>query len=768
MSEEYEFITEDEIKNDILEPEIEASDELAEGGLPSQEITALLTSDGDNGRSLVDVMYDKINEVLGGDNTNQYFCMTFPGTILSPRTYRYDYQNNQPKPPTVEANESRLANKMFDPCHITGTDNGRSLAQQYSTALDMLTPKLNTKIQEAKNSLRNMLMTPYPYDFGNGIEASLTLQQVFFRLYDDWVKLKMEWSKLQADKKAELARKCSTGSAEDNAAQQNEYLTWYQTIAEAYLEGLNEQYSKILSVFSPNDMKIIEGILDSGSGAELEEARAVLNNTRKSNPNGGYIYPVTLSPENWFELLDNSFTGIDLLESPEALSEQMYLLSSQRINLTAKANSIASAIPEDAEIAAKKNAVDEAKEALNTAEASLVTQYGEGASTVLNAALDIASVLGADGVTTAILKRLVSKSSNINPDGGKMIDDLKNSISSTLEVQRKYVEASQQLSDAQMTYIESRNMQSLKDILAPIRTQIEQLELDISNLNAKIKLSAALSSGESNTANDGETAPAKTAEEDVIPNKVPKGFTQIVIQEDSSTMNTSTSRAASSSSSTSGASFFFCGVSSSSSEIASAFDAYSRNDGSKIQIGMSVAKINIERDWFNPGLFMLTDDMYNVTSQKIAPNNVSKSEFDDDRLQKMADCVFPCFPTAFVVARDVTVKLTTTQEISEEHAAAMEQHASKGGGFLFFSASKSSSSSSSSSSAHVSSNSKSTTIRFTDPQVLGYYIEATPSDNSTAIDDTSKSGDGEYVTIIDFVKKCKELLLQHRKEMLDE
>lgn len=112
----------------------------------------------------------------------------------------------------------------------------------------------------------------------------------------------------------------------------------YQTIAEGFLEALNEQYSKILAVFSPNDMKIIEGILDSGSGAELEEARETLQNVRKSNPNGGYIYPVTFTPENWFELLDNSFTWIDLLDSPEAPSQKMCLLSNQRLTLVAQAN----------------------------------------------------------------------------------------------------------------------------------------------------------------------------------------------------------------------------------------------------------------------------------------------------------------------------------------------------------------------------------------------------------------------------------------------
>lgn len=129
------------------------------------EVTAVK----DDKHTLVDVMYDKINEVLDGVNANQNFCMTFPGTILSPHTSSFDYQNNNSESYTVETNESRLANKLFDPCHITGADNGRSLAQQYSTALDTLTPKLNAKTKEAENELRDMLMTPYPYDFGNGI-----------------------------------------------------------------------------------------------------------------------------------------------------------------------------------------------------------------------------------------------------------------------------------------------------------------------------------------------------------------------------------------------------------------------------------------------------------------------------------------------------------------------------------------------------------------------------------------------------------------------
>lgn len=54
----------------------------------------------------------------------------------------------------VEANESRLANKLFDPCRVTGGDNGMTLPYQYRSALDTLTPKLNEKSQKRKSTAR--------------------------------------------------------------------------------------------------------------------------------------------------------------------------------------------------------------------------------------------------------------------------------------------------------------------------------------------------------------------------------------------------------------------------------------------------------------------------------------------------------------------------------------------------------------------------------------------------------------------------------------
>lgn len=65
--------------------------------------------------SFADNLYQKINSVIGGSNPNQFLCLTIPGQALSADDFSYDYKNNAPKGPVIEANESRLANKLFDP-----------------------------------------------------------------------------------------------------------------------------------------------------------------------------------------------------------------------------------------------------------------------------------------------------------------------------------------------------------------------------------------------------------------------------------------------------------------------------------------------------------------------------------------------------------------------------------------------------------------------------------------------------------------------------
>lgn len=66
--------------------------------------------------------------------------------------------------------------------------------------------------------------------------------------------------------------------------------------------------------------------------------------------------------------------------------------------------------------------------------------------------------------------------------------------------------------------------------------------------------------------------------------------------------------------------------------------------------------------------------MFNTTSLKI-----SKGTFDD-----RDNCIFPCFPTAMVIAKDVSITLEFSDEQSKEVQESFEHSVAKSGGFLCF------------------------------------------------------------------------------------
>ena len=117
----------------------------------------------------------------------------------------------------------------------------------------------------------------------------------------------------------------------------------------------------------------------------------------------------------------------------------------------------------------------------------------------------------------------------------------------------------------------------------------------------------------------------------------------------------------------------------------------------------------------------------------------------------MNKTVLPAFPVAFVIAKDVSIKFTSESGVSSSFAETVEKQASKGGGFLCFSANSASASSDSKSAAVANSNSNAVTVRFTAPQILGYYMQAIPEDRSVHITET----EGNDMSIVGFISNFK-------------
>lgn len=912
--------------------------------------------------------YDEINNVIGGTNPNEKLTLLLPGIALTKSDFEYDYKNNAPKGPVIEANESRLANKLYDPFDMVGGDNGKTLEHQYRSALDMLTPKLNPIIAQAKNQLRDLLMKPFPYKFApkNILRAEIlkkpndgdpyfesapevkeettydetktyTFQEVFFRLYNEYVEQLGEWAK-QRQRRKDYYEILARSNAElltesqKNKKAENDYLQWYEDNGESWLTAINQKLSVLLSVFSANDMKIVEGILDSGSGAELQEARQTLNNTRKINPDGGYIYPVKFNPTNWFDYLDTSFTPVDLVNSPTAIMDELKLLYSRRDYLNTRITDTAAQIPSTDELAKLRKEVETARTEFNRCDDALQdamdSAFGDfakfltvaicgaccppaGATALAASKSEIEAktktaekVLTDANVNTKEIKDKITKVVTAAADSKQkeaetktsgILDTIKNAISdtniqdlinkaknalstfstsktsenktsfenaisalsSTLNIDELIKKAQEILNKKNATEDEKKtatetiaNLEEAKVAVAELEDTKKEVEKSASetlqatdnadlkkaakNLNiadtvtegikivfeggTKVNMaqSAYLTSMSEYTSKLLNQAKAenltnlhqqlsnfnidKTTVENKIqqlqdklsrvdnfeecfsdsvnPPAVPDGFTQFNITHTVTNTSSESKEKTSSSTTTSTAGFWIFKSKKRTTHTESHIEQLCKSNGTEIQIGMNVAKVGIEREWFNPGVFALTGEMYNVARKTAEAIKAEQEELtkkgssekpdevlrishgankeNGEAMEKLSHDIFPCYPTAMVIARDVTIKLTTTSNSDYSKLDSATDEVSKSKAFFVYNAGDGSRTHTSSGKSKTKSNSRAITIRFTTPQVIGFYQQIVPEDVSASYPSTMEPNDESG--IVNFIKAYEEVI----------
>lgn len=724
--------------------------------------------------------YDEVNKVIGGTNPNEKLCLLLPGITLLKSDFSYDYQNNAPKGPVIEANESRLANKLYDPFDMVLSDNGKTLEHQYKSALDALTPRLNPIIAKAKNQLRDLLLKNYPYKFeGDEPGKKYTFQEVFFRLYDKYVEKLSAWSRDCQNERDNITNRIKNEAglslAEKNQKIENEYLIWYENNANARLTEINEKMSAVLSVFSANDMKIIEGILDSGSGAELQEARQTMNNFRKLSPNGGYIYPVKFNPTNWFDYLDTSFTPVDLLSSPATLLDELELYYTRRSSLQAKIEALGKSIPTKDALTEQQNNVNSTKEAFDTADKNLQDSMDNGfsdfakfvAKAVCAACVPTDAATGTvdtsnDENAKNVLKKALNDTANKEDENGDSskksapgvnigelveqgIDTIFSAGTKVNAAQSAYLNAMESYMSALGTLIKSKNLTQQQALLDALQNQYNEINRKIDLLNTKLNLAGSIEGSETSS---------------TTPPTVPDGFTQLTIIHNVSKSSTSTHQETQVKTKTTTKGFWIFKKKQKKTTATSSFEEVCESSGTEIRIGMNIAKVTIEREWFNPGVFALTGEMYNVATKNTGTGTLCIAHGPDSAPEEMDEDIFPCYPTAFVIARDVTIKITTTSSTTSTKMSSASSEASKSKGFFVFNAGNGNSSSSSDSSTSTMSDDTSITMRFANPQIIGICQHYLPKDESTAYPAT-ESGDD---TIIAFVNAYKELIDQKLKE----
>ena len=141
---------------------------------------------------------------------------------------------------------------------------------------------------------------------------------------------------------------------------------------------------------------------------------------------------------------------------------------------------------------------------------------------------------------------------------------------------------------------------------------------------------------------------------------VPEGFTQVLIDVAASQIAKESNSYSSASNSPYGASLWFAGYSGKKETNSSTFAELCHSQNTSVRVGMNVAKVGIEREWFNPGIFVLTKDMFNVSTSRVSPIK-DYSEITEERLSDMSRShILPCYPVAMLVAKDISIQVVTS------------------------------------------------------------------------------------------------------------
>jgi hypothetical protein len=105
-----------------------------------------------------------------------------------------------------------------------------------------------------------------------------------------------------------------------------------------------------------------------------------------------------------------------------------------------------------------------------------------------------------------------------------------------------------------------------------------------------------------------------------------------------------------------------------------------------------------------------------------------------DGTKPIPPAFLPCFPTGYILAKDVVIKISQFQISTVADKKFLDEKTTKGGSFLFFSTAKTTQKTSESSSSNFQMASNGMVVRIPGPQVIGYIQQMMPWDGTHQFD----------------------------------
>ncbi|KAF7300633.1 ZnMc domain-containing protein [Mycena chlorophos] len=453
------------------------------------------------------------------------------------------------------------------------------------------------------------------------------------------------------------------------------------------------------------------GYLDIKDPAEsLQDAKDSFREAAMSSLDGSMnVYPVQMTPLDWFEGLSTSFTMEDLTQDVDLIRTQIDFKSSELDSLNAQL--VALQMNSRGDSKALEKQVQDAQTTLDQAQGELASQFSnnviELAKTYLDAQgnLDVEEMAEENGFAVAALAML--------PEGLAKVQQAQNSLTSasralsTVMAAQALAEATD--SQAQQKQISMR-VQSLTGELRELQARWRVLTADTGGIDVNRDLG---------NDNEGQALdPDSTLE---LPPDTTSGGSRwqtVMFTYDSKAVQQMSKQDAKATSNAWSCNVWFASASGGASSSYADAQTSSTATSSAITIAFRATLVTVDRGgWFQPQFFQESKAFY-----KVNPNIT----WNDGNRGLMRG-----YPIGYLIVKDVTIRIVHSETSSADQKRAEQESSAASGGFLCFSYSQSSSSSSSATASSFSQYSNGYIVRIPGPQILGYMMQKLDTDETT-------------------------------------
>ncbi|PJJ60489.1 hypothetical protein [Hymenobacter chitinivorans] len=705
--------------------------------------------------SIVDQLYAKFVDVFGNSNAKQLFSLVWPGTTLDANSYAGALAYG-PLPPSLEIAQSTLFDQYYPVATITQPD-GTRVSDRYQQTIEHYGPVPNGDLLTLQEMIRQRLEQSTTATI-DGKTVTMSLLDKFELLHGTWTAKREAWSKL---KTIELSRLKAGG----DATWWDDYITWYENNAAAYIDDINASYNRMIAEFPLNAFEDAIAILDTHDAAALLRAKEDIRNAPLPVPAqiGSQFLPAAAIPKDWGNTLVPSTKFTDLLSAPDAQQRYLDMCTQQLHNQIAAWNAVLAQMPNVSkqEMADALAEFDQASEVYRASSSKLITNYT--AASLLAVKIFLQNKKGSkDAVKPEVVAETNALAKDMNPNAKQLTDvewkaaakDIKDNMDQLNADTGSMVAAGSTLGAKATAFLQTKVAEGLREIIAPVLAQLNSqltiLQQQIANLESSAYRAYQLRTAPPVNPNDkNPTSPDFPSTTD---SELNRRWTEITMQVDTSAMATASTTSTSFSQSNWQVDLFFGSAGGSSRSASESFASDYLAQSSSIQIGMLATKVLIERPWMHPEIFNLSKKYFRVIDTPLttpaAPPQEGwvRSALVADNLgggvppgqaakncAKINDGLFPAYPVALLLVKDVTIKIKCATDKTQALQSHSESNSSQGGGFLCFSTSREQSSSATSKSASSYSMAGDYVFRIPAPQVAGVWLQITPDDKSSVL-----------------------------------